>query len=356
MNSIEKSVTPLEFYQQANSRTLEALGKYSDEYRFDFCIGDLSICLKFAGPALLSQLTASFDHLKIAPQSKPRITIFAWDSASTGVELPQLPWAQSDLGPHGVVNCCSDGRIMTIFHTGANAINLVDLVSHQGIYWLPSAKVTYYEEASPFRSMLHLLLRSFGYWFIHAAAIGHEQGGVLLVGKSGSGKSTTSLLSLSSSLNLASDDYCFFRNKDADVGQRPTAFSAYSAAKSNWDTLELLPYLAPYQSEYRDGSEEKAVYHLTKMPTQKLLQSFPIKAVVIPTIRNQAHTKVRRATIAEAMLSAMPSTVFQLPFSDSSNVKAIKELLESVPLYSLDLGSDLNEVRDFLERFVMELP
>src|SRR5205823_136180 len=60
---------------------------------------------------------------------------------------------------------------------------------------------------TPLRHILHLWLASRGVQFVHAGAVGRPSGGCLIVGKSGSGKSTSTLATLGSELLYAGDDY-----------------------------------------------------------------------------------------------------------------------------------------------------
>src|SRR5262245_33148523 len=53
-------------------------------------IGEFTICLRFAGDALISQLTPAFAHLATEPTPSPALTICVWDSASTQTTLPLL--------------------------------------------------------------------------------------------------------------------------------------------------------------------------------------------------------------------------------------------------------------------------
>ena len=61
--------------------------------------------------------------------------------------------------------------------------------------------------STPLRHILHLALATRGVQFVHAGAVGRPDGGVIIVGRSGSGKSTSTLSTLGSDLLYAGDDY-----------------------------------------------------------------------------------------------------------------------------------------------------
>src|SRR5579871_5986281 len=55
-----------------------------------YSLGGSTVCLRFAGPALLHHLTPALAHLETGPVDVPALTICLWDSASTKTPLPLL--------------------------------------------------------------------------------------------------------------------------------------------------------------------------------------------------------------------------------------------------------------------------
>ena len=82
-------------------------------------------------------------------------------------------------------------------------------------------------------------------------------GGVLIAGKSGSGKSTTTLACLTSGLLYAGDDYVL-----ADVAAEPYVHSLYSTAKLVPDNCDRFPQLRPLVSNPDKLDEQKALIYL----------------------------------------------------------------------------------------------
>ena len=72
-----------------------------------------------------------------------------------------------------------------------------DRHSRRALYWVRRASdLPFWEIASPFRILFHWWAQSWGGQVAHAAAVGVNGRGVLLAGKSGSGKSTAALACL----------------------------------------------------------------------------------------------------------------------------------------------------------------
>ena len=143
-------------------------------------------------------------------------------------------------------------RIRTMFHFGPNILSAMDMEENVAIYWIRDARNTpYYEKGYPLTKIFNWWTETRNLQCVHAAAVGTPEGGVLLAGKSGSGKSTTSLLCLNSELLYVSDDTSLVA-----WNPEPYAFSLYNTAKLM--SFGLLPHLEGYvtnqQWRQREGS------------------------------------------------------------------------------------------------------
>src|SRR4029077_4802081 len=99
------------------------------------------------------------------------------------------------------------------------------------------------EIAEPIRAILSWFMREHNRQLIHAAAVGNSDGGVLLIGRSGAGKSNTALCCLASDLQYAADDFCA-----VSVGSEPHVYSLYCTGKTHevdWTRHPFLAALAP---------------------------------------------------------------------------------------------------------------
>lgn len=75
-----------------------------------------------------------------------------------------------------------------------------------------------------------------GCQLLHAAAIGTEEGAVLITGKGGIGKSTTALSCLQSGPYYFADNYLIVR-----LEPEPLVYSLYCTAKLNADHVKNFP-------------------------------------------------------------------------------------------------------------------
>ena len=190
-----------------------------------------------------------------------------------------------------------------------------------------------------------------GYLQVHGASVGTPDGGVLLVGRGGSGKSTVALSSLGSELLYAGDDYVAVAVEPA-----PRVQSLYSSGKLEpYHAHGLLPHLLPLLSNAERLESEKAVLYVHEHFPEQTTSGFPLAAVFVPRVRaSQRESRIVEASRAEAFAALAPSTILQLHTADSTAFAAMKKLVARVPCYGLEVGSDVagipGVIADFLAR------
>ncbi len=315
-----------------------------------FNIGGYLIRLHFAGPALTSRLTPALEHLSASPGEKPSLTIGIWDSASTGIQAPSPPWSSGDYITRGEVHGFNDGRIHTHYNLDANVLDMLDSARDLAVYWTgDAASLPFYESGAPLRTILHWWLREHGRQLVHAAAVGTPQGGVLLVGRGGSGKSTTALTCLDSELVYAGDDYCVL-----DTEAEPYVHSLYSSAKLNGNNIDQLPHLAFAVSNADRLDTEKALIYLQHHFPHKVVSGFPVRAVLLPRVTGGEATALSPASPMEALRALAPSTLFQLAGAGRSDFVAMSGFVRKVPCYHLELGTALGQIPGVILRLLKD--
>jgi hypothetical protein len=213
-----------------------------------------------------------------------------------------------------------------------------DLATRHGYFWVEDAdQLSIYERAAPLQTLFHWALREFGWQIIHAAGVGTEAGGVLLIGATGAGKSTTALSCLTGErLRLLSDDKCLARLDPA-----PQAFAAFSSGKIKTDMLARLPHFREKLRGWDDHVKAgKGLVFLHPDYAGRLITTFPIKALVIPQVTGQAQAALRPLPPGDAFRVFGPSTVIWLPGAEADNYRFTAELTRWLPCYRLDLALD----------------
>lgn len=336
----------LAFFQLVYSNYKKAehrIGGYQDRY---FLVGGRRVRLRFVGNGLVSALTPALAHLETAPTNKPELTILAWDSASSNTPLLSVLKHYFDslgewwdhLGRRGEIRELTNDRVRFAYHLGPNIFSGLDLQENLGLYWVQdSSTLPYYEIGSPLRTILHWWADQGAYQFVHAGAVGLESGGVLLVGRGGSGKTTTALACLDAGLLYASDDYCLIK-----TDPEPYVFSVYNTAKLRGDEdLERFPHLAAMVSNKSRLESDKALLFLNDHFPKQISRGFCLRAILLPVVTQETETRLVPTNAAATLSALAPSTLFQLPSAGSAAIKTMSRLAQQVPAYKLELGSDL---------------
>jgi hypothetical protein len=340
------------FFNELHQAFLDASRRVGTIRRF-FHIGGYTICLRFAGNSLEPRLTPAIEHLSIPACDESDLTVCLWDSQSTGSELPAPPWTHEDYGVHGEITGYNTPQLRTAFNLGSGVLSMLDTQRSQALFWIRDADaLPIYESGAPLLTIFHWWMGTRARQLIHAAAIGHESGGILLVGKGGSGKSSTSLRALhaDSDLLYAADDYCLLAND-----RRPFVHSLYSSGKIHTKDTAIFPFLQPALDKSYDLNNEKALFFLRDHFEEKISSGFPIKAVVLPRVMGQANTRVIQASAGSALLALAPSTIFQLSGAGQPAFQMLSELVRSVPCYILELGSQREQIPGVISDLLRKL-
>ncbi|MBM3181570.1 MAG: serine kinase [Chloroflexi bacterium] len=332
---------PLAFFESvydAYQRAEQSAGGVIDRY---YTIGDYTVRLQFAGHALVPFITPALEHLAISPdKTRADLTICLWDSASTATSMPPRPWELDDQIVRGEVRAFSNARIHTMLSGDVGAVSMLDETENLGVYWIRDAcHVPTYERSAPLRAIIHWWMRQHGRFLVHAGAIGYQECGVLLVGKGGSGKSTSTLASLVHGWRYVGDDYCLLAPNGA-----PYVYSLYNSAKLNASHLENFPRLLSGISNPEELANEKALLYLHQHQPTSLISGLPVQVILLPRVTGRPETVVAPATPTAALQALGPSSLFQLPGIGQSEFLALADLVRKVPCYHLELGTELERI------------
>jgi hypothetical protein len=80
----------------------------------------------------------------------------------------------------------------------------------------------------------------------------------------------------------------------------------------------------------------------------KLIKSFPLKAILIPTFSNRTKAKVMPVSRARGLAALAPSTVRQSRGEGRKAFYGIAKIAKHVPSYVLDLGQDVKSVPEVI--------
>jgi hypothetical protein len=328
--------------KQSFYQAKKAVGGTIDRY---YQLGEKIIQLRFAGPALISKLTPALSHLETQPHSQPDLTINLWDSASTGVQPPPPPWEPDDYLQFGQIRGYNNKRIKTVFMI---ALQMIDLELNEAVYWIPDTDdIPYYHSIRPLRSIINWWMNKFQHYIVHSAAVGLPEAGVLITGRGGAGKSTTTLSCIGSGIKLAGDENCLISLKP-----KPHLHSLYCSGSLDSKDAYNIPGITPYLYNASRLDREKAVYLFTPGHQEIMVKGFPIKAILIPRITGNKETTITESQNNLSLISLAPESIFQLPGAGAKHLQIMADLIRQVPCFSLELGSQIERIPVVIEKFL----
>jgi hypothetical protein len=243
----------------------------------------------------------------------------------------------------------SGGQIRAQVDRGNRILTMWDCKCRSGIMWTADAhRLPYWVPAAPLRSILHWGLASPSRHLLHAAAVGDDRSGALLVGPAGSGKSTTSLACLRSGLGYAGDD-CVL----VETEPYPRALSVYGTAKLNADSVQMLPGLA---SPHPSPDMPKFIIDVAHAHPRLMQRSVAISMVLVPRVTPGRRALLRPASSAQALRALAPSTLLQHADESATGLALMSRLVRQVPAYILELGSDVPSVGPAIRHVLEAVP
>ena len=315
-------------------------------------IGGHDVCVRTIPEQDARRLRPALGHLALpeATASAAGLTISTWNGATPSA-APVLAdllrrlranWC-AECGPRGEVLELHSIGISAIYNAGPNVLTVIDFERNRGwLLKLDDDTFPYWEVGSPFRFLLHEWFAARGLQYVHGAAVGTEKGGVLLVGKGGSGKSTTALLCAAAGMQYAGDDYCLIEPA------RAWAHSLYNTGKlkgpEDYARLPQLKGLSTNPDSFERGGDGKGVYFLDAIWPDRVVAGMPLRAIVVPRVTGQAASSVEPCSAFDALVAMLPSTVAQLPAATNEDCDRMVALAEKLPTYLLHLGTDIRGI------------
>lgn len=270
-------------------------------------------------------------------EKEPEATIYAWDESAGKTGFPPPPWGEEFVYTHrGDIQGFGHEQIKVSFSLHSGLLSMYHREERVGIYWTTNAaRMPGYEWAAPMRRILNWIGIEHGLQLTHAGAVGVNGRGLLLTGKGGSGKSTTTLACLHAGWDFVSDDYCWVSTEPV-----PTAHAVYRTAKlrpeqhtdlPNWNRDERL-------------SEDKDVFDLRSLDGANLVDSLKLEALLLPRPQEVPKAKLRKAEKKEAVANISLTTMSQLACSGPKNMNILRDLAQTLPSYHLDLCHPVSSV------------
>ena len=338
-----------QYVNALNNDLFMAFGKAPAEIKY-VVINELPVRLSFLTANSADIIMPAFRHLECASIKDVSLSVMICDRESSGALLSQSPWRDQ-------IEQCRDKILMAngvSFHMQYNpdskiysVINTETKISYY--YSNDFAEIPYYEKSAPLKFILHWWCEQHDMCLVHAAAVGVNDSGVLLVGRGGTGKSTTAVGAAVHGLQFAGDDYIVL-SKDPVT----SAVSIYCSAKVNDDVLGKLPDLHCYITNPNRLDSDKALIFLDQNFRSALTKKIRLKAIISPKI-SEGKACLKKSSPIQVFAEVASSTIFQMPGSGSKTLRTLKNIFQELPVYTLELDTDFSANMRLLEEFCVRL-
>jgi hypothetical protein len=308
-----------------------------------FLFGGHVVRLRVVGHTLAHYLSRPFAHLQVASKSvgPPDLAIDLWDGAETGVAHPsdtaQECGSRSWTVGSGVATSFDGGRIFR--YAQPSSITWLDRGAGHIVGWRASGQDLILDERSkPLPVLLGIWYFDRGIHVIHAGLVARGGSAVLVGGPKGAGKSTTTLACLRLGFDILGDDQVGLQQLEdgSFVGH-----SLYSGARLQPNHARHFPHLGPNGGGDAHGPGEKLLIPLSEILPERLARAAKVRAIALPRIVAATESRLRRATAGEALRRLAPSSLFTAFSPGRSGLERLGGLVQRVPSYWLELGSDV---------------
>lgn len=321
-----------------------------------YSLAGRAVTVRRAGSRFDEAIGAAWAHMAVGadddrPDGDPRpsLEILAWDEAESGVAAPALPWSWSELS----------GTVRLVLPPGGEAFRvhayedgsmsfMYSVTENKAVFWTKDAgRLPTFFRAAPFLTLMHWWSRSHGLRLVHAGAVGTDAGAVLIAGKGGSGKSTTSLLCVLAGMHFLSDDFCLLQ-----PGERPLVHCLNSSGKLHREHFRRFPELAARSVDPVPDAFDKPLIFLHEHFPGQVRSRLPLRAVVLPQVTGEEATSWEPVSPATAVRALSSSTMFQFSPDDGSSFRDVAAVVRGLPCFRLLLGTRTAETAAAVDRIL----
>jgi hypothetical protein len=298
-----------------------------------------AIRLRTAGSRLLGLIEPAFRHLASAP-CPADLTVQLWSEAEAGLVLPARPWVPDNAD--GAAARFSNARFAAMAEFGGSQTWMLDRLAGRAFLCIRDlSAMPYWDRLNPMRLLLAAWSDGLGLHMLHAGGVRFDGPGAIVVGRGGSGKSTTVLACLAAGGRTIGDDLALL-----DQDPSPVAHSIYGTARLFADHAARFPgLLGPADSaDPAEDGEVKLTSYLSVHAGASVIPDMPVAAILVPRIAGDGPTRLAPLAGGAALLALAPATLAQTDPRNRGAFDAMARLCRRLPCFRLELGRDVESI------------
>lgn len=274
--------------------------------------------------------------------------IFALDSEAEEWDSPAMWDEGAGFSSREFERILAAGDRRGFYHHDAPSWQFYDSGAAVGVHTLPGPlDIPPWELGSPLRLFVHWAQAGIGKRLTHAATLGINGYGALIVGPSGSGKSGTTLAGFMNGLDSVGDDYVV-----VEQGAAVAAYSAFKTFKQDEDGLRRAGIQATDLIGAKRNWHGKIEFDAASLMPHAFKDRMEIRAILIPRIARAKRTSIEPVASHTAALALAPSAVLQLSGDASEGFRFFASLVKRLPAFSVILSEDPAEIADAIGSFL----
>ena len=180
---------------------------------------------------------------------------------------------------------------------------------------------------------------------IHASTVTNEKEAILVIGKSGKGKSTFTAHAMTAGMNLVADDFSPILAKNKHVYSYPGAISIKSGAFESLS--KIIPGFDALPLVFK-GQEKGAVKFVVPFQKASSKQSYPCKKMVSICYKPQSKTKLKEVSFSKAMEIFVPDSWIS---PKKIHAQEFMNWIESLSFYELTYSNTSEALEVFSKLF-----
>ncbi len=343
-----------DYFKNLQKQFQLAAYKLGGIHSFDFQLANKNLKITSAGEKILQITKQAFTHLEVqnnVAQEKP-FNIFIWDENESGISLPNPPWLNAE-------NASEDKYIQfQLAHYFAYHFH------HQSILYLYNVKensafcivkdarnLINSFKAAPFTKLISFWAQKQNLSILHAGCVSLNNKGVLIVGRGGKGKSSTSIQCIIDGLDYLSDDYLLIDH----TNEKTMAYSIYNSGHLELNNIENFPKIKSSIEIGNIDSNNKPYLFLSPIFKDKVKRSTEIKAIIVPLVTKNVLANFYPISSIEAIKALAPTSLVQLNTRGTNNLNYLANLTRKFPNYCLKLGSDFEDISLKVKNIINEI-
>lgn len=337
-------MSPEKYFDEILS-LFEALPSYHTD---QLLLANRRVQLRTPSMDLRQRMLPSLAHLIHANDNiHPDLSIWYADDKQLPRTLKAPPW--QGFNAQGFNADMDQEDVQIFFQPWQTQLFLYSRSKRTGIYWTKRTEdVPWWECTFSFRVLFHLWTQDLTAQLIHAGAMAKHGTGVLITGKSGSGKSTSCLELLRAGYDYLGDDYVW-----VELGREIKVFSLYQTAKIEPDNLQQrFSDWWPFIRNKEEYQQQKAIFNVNDIvPGSGIPMSF-MKAILLPRVAHQEHTQFTKVNPTHALMAMAPTTLHHLPHNRKASYQKLRNLSSALPAYDWHLGQNTKQFTESFEHLL----